>query len=161
MSEKIGTWAKFSSSMRRIVSHHVVDWRTKGSSPWTYPPRPDWDNAFPQDVRYPYVELKARGLVPVDRAVVCLYPKALSRTMNAWLDSVGFGGWRVPVRTPVVKKDERTEAGRRVWAAAMSDAIRSFVANPDQVARPERYRFNWKPKAVARSSFFGWRIELG
>lgn len=153
----LNAWPAVNRWMRRVVGHHVPRWPRPDADPYAYPPRPDWDNDYPWDVRYPYLELKARGRVPLDRFVACAYPAGAARKVGAILDANGFGGWRIPVKTPLVPKAEHRDAVRAKWAADMTAAILAWAEDPSgtRCGEPQRFGARYTPAGRLTWSMFG------
>ena len=76
---------------------------------------------------YPYLELKAAGVVRVGSLAACVYPARRRRLVEGALDRLGFKGWRVPYRWsgPL---ENLGKADGAALATKMTAVIRRFAA---------------------------------
>lgn len=115
--------------MRKLLDIHE-DWL------WEYPEDvrdrvQDWDPVAhaPRGDFYPYLELKAAGVVRVGSLAACVYPARRRRLVEGALDRLGFKGWRVPYRWsgPL---ENLGKADGAALATKMTAVIRRFAADP-------------------------------
>lgn len=159
-SARISSMDRLWSRVRALVKVH-----TRASGLYDYE---DLDSlserlGLPEDSadRYAYLELKVRGMAPISDMVACFYPRRHARRVNAFLDRMGFVGWRVPFRYmgPVADASSHDDAERVRWASAATQAILEWAENPcaRATARPDgvdgvSYADKYPYRAVAQYS---------
>jgi hypothetical protein len=125
---------------------------------------------------YSYLEVKVQGTVPVDAATACFFPRRKARTVNRFLDDMGFTGWRVPFDyTGQPSRDaggELWDHERARWARAATDAILAWsrepcagkVVVPESMlsSAPQAERYPYRPVApYSKAKDYGLSHEYG
>ncbi len=129
---RINSMDRLWGRVRRLVQIH-----TRASGLHEYEPRKATEDrlglgAQADADRYAYLELKVKGMAPISDMIVCLYPRRHARRVNAFLDRMGFVGWRVPFRYmgPVADTSSHDDEERARWAAAATQAILEWAEDP-------------------------------
>lgn len=76
---------------------------------------------------YPYMEMKARGVLGINNMVACFYPKRNKKRVKTFLDKMNFKGCRIPVDVKTPKKTQSNDKERVVWANAMNQSIAKWI----------------------------------
>jgi hypothetical protein len=85
--------------------------------------RPDIRARYGSEAAYPYLELKAAGMVRPSDMVLCAYPRTRRVRVERFLDRVGFRGRRVPFTYTGGTKTVVSGAARVAWASAATAAV--------------------------------------
>jgi hypothetical protein len=160
----IKSWGTFWNKMSALVNA----WsglEAAGGDPYWYGSDAEYYNNFVDRdegpfFQYPYMEAKIRGLVTLDGLVACLYPRDKEREIEAFLDRMGFVGWRIPVdwSGPGHREQTRryTQETRGEWASAMTSAILHFAREGYKQVPWDRVPKGLQTTRVKSSNSFVW-----
>jgi len=162
VTERLESRAALYGRLREILAEHEVE-----GDPYRYPDRPEWSDSVRN--RYPYLEMKVVGIVPVSSLPVVLYARRDARRVNPLLDALGFKGFRVPFTWTGGRKVEHDDAERRRWASTVTDAIQAWAAAPcnRRLARGgsavswQGARSGYDPTLTWERSMRSWRSSAG